>query len=135
MDALTDVDAALEIDPANVAALVLAARCWYALGKFDAALDLLATARTHARNTDEVTAVLRWRETCELGLLEAVSAELGVLMASAADSARPSASSADGVAVSTHPWDCSTYTARSCCWTARPHRPVPWSRRCCPRGT
>jgi len=74
MDALTDVDAALEIDPANVAALVLAARCWYALGKFDAALDLLATARTHARNTDEVTAVLRWRETCELGLLEAVSA-------------------------------------------------------------
>jgi tetratricopeptide (TPR) repeat protein len=79
-EAWTHAQAALEIGPASVPALLVGARCRHALGDDEAALDLLATARRHATAGAEVTAVVRIRSACELGLIRTVSAGVRALM-------------------------------------------------------
>lgn len=71
--AWTHVTAALQIAPKSVAALLLGARCQYSLGQYETALDLLTTARLHARRANEVTPLLRLRGVCELRLVDMVS--------------------------------------------------------------
>lgn len=71
-EAWTHARAALEIAPTNVTALLLGARCQHVLGEYEAALDLLATAREHARDADEVTLVTRLRNLTERRLVDQI---------------------------------------------------------------
>lgn len=82
-DAWTHVETALEMAPANVAALLLGARCRYAVGDLDdlgRALDLVSTARQHATDANEVTLATRLRDDCEEALFDEISAEIGELL-------------------------------------------------------
>ncbi|MEU7481152.1 tetratricopeptide repeat protein [Lentzea sp. NPDC042327] len=79
-EAWEHVEAALRIAPANVAALLLGARCHDALEAFDSALDLLATARQHATDADEVTVLLRLRDGCRLRLTKHVTVRADELL-------------------------------------------------------
>jgi hypothetical protein len=73
--AWTHAAAALKIAPASVPALLIGARCKYGLSGYEAALDLLVTARRQAKTANETTAVLRLRTRCELGLINQVSTQ------------------------------------------------------------
>lgn len=89
-DAWTHVEAALEMAPANVSALLLGARCRYAVGGLDdlgRALQLVGTARQHATDATEVTLATRLRDDCEEALVDEVSAEIGDLFEEERDSA------------------------------------------------
>lgn len=79
-DAWAHVQAALEIAPTDVPALLLGARCQHAAGSLETALGLLATAREHARDAGEVTLVLRLRDICEFALLDEICAHVGELL-------------------------------------------------------
>ncbi|GAB2845696.1 tetratricopeptide repeat protein [Lentzea nigeriaca] len=79
-DAWTHVEAALEMAPANVSALLLGARCKYSLGELGTALNLVSTARQHATDAAEVTLAARLRDACEERLVDEVSAILGDML-------------------------------------------------------